>query len=52
MAENTENKLEELVGEAKEARQTNEEIATILENSRALARDVWKRLKECIKSPH
>ncbi len=50
LAENTQDKLQELINKATEARETNQEVATILESSRAATRDVWQRLKECIKS--
>jgi methyl-accepting chemotaxis protein len=49
-AETCQDKVNELIKLAGEAGEVNQEIAKILEDSRAAARDVWQRLQECIKS--
>jgi methyl-accepting chemotaxis protein len=49
-AERCQDKVNELIKTAGEAGEVNQEIAKILEESRQSARDVWQRLKECIKS--
>ena len=50
IAENAQNKIEELIKIAGEAGETNIKIAEILENARTGARDVWQSLQDCIKS--
>jgi methyl-accepting chemotaxis protein len=50
IAENAQDKIEELTRKAEEAGETNKKIAELLENARVSARDVWQRLQECIKS--
>ncbi|MDD3899187.1 MAG: methyl-accepting chemotaxis protein [Syntrophomonadaceae bacterium] len=50
IAENAQDKIEELTRKAEEAGETNKKIAELLENARVSARDVWQRMQECIKS--
>jgi methyl-accepting chemotaxis protein len=50
IAENAQDKTEELIKTAGEAGETNIQIAEILESARESARDVWGRLQDCIKS--
>ncbi|MFA7148755.1 MAG: methyl-accepting chemotaxis protein [Syntrophomonadaceae bacterium] len=50
IAENAQDKIEELTRKAEEAGETNKKIAELLENARVSARDIWQRLQECIKS--
>ena len=50
IAENAQDKIEELTRKAEEAGETNKKVAELLENARVSARDIWQRLQECIKS--
>ena len=50
LAENTENKIEELIQNTDEAREIGLKIGELSENARAEARDVWQRIQNSIKS--
>jgi methyl-accepting chemotaxis protein len=50
IAENSQDKIEEMIKTAGEAGETNIKITELLENARASARDVWQRLQDCIES--
>jgi methyl-accepting chemotaxis protein len=50
LAENTENKIEELIQNTDEAREIGVKIGELSDNARAEARDVWQRIQVSIKS--